>query len=88
MFASQPALVFLYILELLPVSVEFWISYFLMTFKAHSMFRHLLYLKIQLAVKTFQICQSFKVNDEPQEQPFSTFGLRDTLKAERISSSW
>jgi len=27
------------------------------------------------------------VNDEPQEQPFSALGLRDTLKAERISSS-
>jgi len=32
--------------------------------------------------------QSLKVNEAPQEQPFSALGLRDILNADRISSSW
>ena len=38
--------------------------------------------------QTGDIPHSLRVNDDPQEQPFSAFGLNDILNADRISSSW
>ena len=38
--------------------------------------------------QTGDIPHSLRVNDDPHEQPFSAFGLKDILNAERISSSW
>lgn len=38
--------------------------------------------------QTGDILHNLKVNDDPHEQPFSAFGLKDILNADRISSSW